>query len=286
MSSIVSDTEHHIGCRHQSFCQTVHEQCTVLLSEKQLFYMCHPGQAPQELLESNLSVNKLLDQAHDESSTDSGSKICNGATPPAMKPSTLNIGSDLEGLPQARVMDTLPQGSTGIPCFPLPGRLSGSKSSNSSGRSSDAHSQGSGPSRPASDSTNSIGNTSQVTESSDSYVVVHNSEHDFSRGMLNQVKDNIHKHIDQICSSLQDELGYADSAYYRKIWLCYETLFYDDLMPHLVELYESVFRSVSSGLQELLPLMTVDELDIGGSIILHMLRGRHPSLDAPAEFRN
>lgn len=268
-----------------------------------------------QLLESNVSVQKVLDISQEadthsvsgspqfrisaenkisNSSQDSSdwsksskhSSKCSKRSSKSSKHSSLadfDTVSDHVSLPPQHIIDTLPQNTKGIACFALPFRSSSkSKLKPVLSRSFDEEPTGSIPrstDSPLSKSCDGKTGYRISDDPNDSYIIVHDSEQDFSRKMMSQLKESIHHHMQDVCGNLQKELHYPDDAYYRKIWLCYETLFYEEMMLPLVSLYESVFSSVSQSLEELVPSLTVDDLDIGSSIVVHMLQDQRGSLD-------
>ena len=103
----------------------------------------------------------------------------------------------------------------------------------------------------------------------DKIVVIHNSANESSKKLISQLKDDIHEHCHQMATALQESLGYINNqVYYRKLWLCYESHFYAEVMGPLVKLYEYVY---GENIQSNSALLTTNDLDISHSIVFYTL---------------
>ena len=82
---------------------------------------------------------------------------------------------------------------------------------------------------------------------SEEMVFICDTEIDILKETKTRLKLEIHEHFDDMTLSLQDVIGNASPLYYNKLWLCYESHFYETMMDTLKELYlKSYYDSMHS----------------------------------------
>ena len=102
-------------------------------------------------------------------------------------------------------------------------------------------------------------------------VIVHNNSRDHLRRAIDDLKQEIQGHFNDMCKLIQTSIENHTQTVTKKVWLCYEHHFYEATMEPLMELYKYAFQSVSDRLQRLVPHLTVEDLDLDDTIIANML---------------
>ena len=109
------------------------------------------------------------------------------------------------------------------------------------------------------------------------FVMVHDSQRDYLKKTVENLKTDIHTHFENMCHHIQTELHHANSTYYRKVWLCYESHFYEKTMPNLTQLYEQAYVSTVHNLADSIPTLVPADLGLSGSLAEHLLSEKTPS---------
>ena len=109
------------------------------------------------------------------------------------------------------------------------------------------------------------------------FAMVHDTHRDYLKKTIDNLKADIHAHFEDMCGRIQTELEHVNSTYYRKVWLCYESHFYEKTMPNLTQLYEQAYVTTVHNLREAIPTLVPSDLGISGSLAEHLLSERVPS---------
>ena len=111
------------------------------------------------------------------------------------------------------------------------------------------------------------------SEESDMVIIDTNREHRLKK-TIELLKEDIQEHFTNMCRKIQLELQRLRPIHYRKIWLCYESHFYEQAMPCLSRLYEAAYASTVETLTDSLAMLTVSDMKLDQSIMVHMLEDR------------
>lgn len=109
------------------------------------------------------------------------------------------------------------------------------------------------------------------------FVMVHDTHRDYLKKTIENLKADIHAHFEDMCHRIQTELQHTNSTYYRKVWLCYESHFYEKTMPNLTLLYEQAYVSTVHSLADSIPTLVPADLGLNGSLAEHLLSEKAPS---------
>lgn len=103
-------------------------------------------------------------------------------------------------------------------------------------------------------------------------VIVHsNNSKDHLRKVIDEIKAQTHTHFKDISRLIQGTLDTKTHVAFKKIWLCYENYFYEMMMSPMMDLYRAAFKPVTVRLQNLVPALTVEDLDLDDTAIANML---------------
>ncbi|XP_013380245.1 uncharacterized protein LOC106151497 isoform X2 [Lingula anatina] len=111
----------------------------------------------------------------------------------------------------------------------------------------------------------------------ESYVIIDcaESEQKTPKQAVEHIRDNIKQHFEMMTADLQDALGYCSESIYNKLWLCYETHFYEFVLPTLVDLYQFCYRDTCTMLELNLGSLTYGELEVQEPWLLDLLQNQH-----------
>ena len=108
-------------------------------------------------------------------------------------------------------------------------------------------------------------------------LTARDSQRDYLKKVIESLKADIHAHFEDMCRQIQSELHHTNSTYYRKVWLCYESHFYEKTMPCLTQLYELAYVSTAHGLATSIPILSPKDLGLSGIVAEHILSEKTPS---------
>jgi len=91
------------------------------------------------------------------------------------------------------------------------------------------------------------------------------------RAVIDNLRTDIGVHFDTMCRGLQSEIGRTTHRHYNKIWVVYESHFYQATMNALSQLYALEYTSVTSCLCESVKTLTVVDLSLENAILTHIL---------------
>ena len=102
------------------------------------------------------------------------------------------------------------------------------------------------------------------SDSNSDFVVIDKSETSDGED-LNQViqilKEEIHDHFEQMCSMIVTSTESCAEVNFKKIWICYESHFYEVTMTHLLKLYETAYHQTSKNFTGELYKLQAGDLD-------------------------
>lgn len=93
-----------------------------------------------------------------------------------------------------------------------------------------------------------------------------------SRRGIELLLEQVRQHFDAICRDLQKELELTPQRYFRKIWLNYESHFYQETIDSIVRLYEFEYSSTTDELCRMVRTLTVTDLSLEDALLSHMLQ--------------
>lgn len=108
--------------------------------------------------------------------------------------------------------------------------------------------------------------------SSDDSVMILKDDRSVLRREIDGLLQLIGEHFNDMCERLQKELKLTRQRYYRKIWLNYESHFYQETMDSLVQLYQLDYTNVTEALCDSLKTLTVSDLSLDDALLSHMLQ--------------
>ena len=108
-------------------------------------------------------------------------------------------------------------------------------------------------------------------------LTARDSQKDYLKKVIESLKVDIHAHFEDMCRRIQSELHHTNSTHYRKVWLCYESHFYEKTMPSLTQLYELAYVSTAHGLANSIPILSPKDLGLSGIVAEHILSEKIPS---------
>ena len=113
-------------------------------------------------------------------------------------------------------------------------------------------------------------------DTDDAFIVFDSVKNDNGQVNIDILKANIRTHFDEMCLELETELHCAAStALHRKVWFCYESHFYERTMAHLTKFYQLAYADVTDKFCESLLDLTVEDLELETSFVLHLLKDNH-----------
>lgn len=104
-----------------------------------------------------------------------------------------------------------------------------------------------------------------------------------SRTGIELLLEQVRQHFDTICMDLQTELDLTPQRYFRKIWLNYESHFYQETIDSIVQLYEFEYGSTTEELCRLVRTLTVADLSLEDALLSHMLQDVETEESSPSD---
>lgn len=92
-----------------------------------------------------------------------------------------------------------------------------------------------------------------------------------SKKAIETLLELIRQHFSRICKELQKELQVTQPRHFRKIWLNYETHFYQETIDSLIQLYQLEYSSITKALCKSVRTLTVADLSLDDALLSHML---------------
>ena len=278
VAQLVEDGNKWIHNEHTTFCKQVTDRCKAAVFEKKLVDVSHNA------IRTGSTGESPLVMSGDSSKTNSGVYVENKLFCLKNLESIVTLqnepGTDAKEMTDCeKVLKESQDGSCRNSCQSdisdgSSERLGHSQSSsgyNSQVESSNVHSDLLLQSPPCGDSLVQL--EGQIGD--DDFVIVHNTDRDFLRKTIEELKPKIHSHFQSVCSWLGQELGNSSHVAARKIWLCYEYHFFELVMAPLMSLYEAAFAQIIERLRARIPDLTVEDLDLEGTMIANMLQEKH-----------
>ena len=109
------------------------------------------------------------------------------------------------------------------------------------------------------------------------FIFVFNRESDYLKRGIENIHKSIHKHFDVMVGKFLTKLKMDKTTVnQRKVWLCYESYFYEAVMPMLVKVYDKAYASSMLNLQDLMPKLTIDDLNVEDTFLIHLLTPCEP----------
>lgn len=108
-------------------------------------------------------------------------------------------------------------------------------------------------------------------------------ERNYLRRVIDDAKESIRCHFDVVCCRLQTQLNRTQQRDYRKIWLSYESHFYQETMDRLVEIYQLEYRKTET-LWSVVGTLTISDLSLDDAILSHMVQDVNASSSSPPSF--
>lgn len=119
-------------------------------------------------------------------------------------------------------------------------------------------------------------------KSSDESVLILKDDRSFLRREIDGLLELIGEHFNDMCQKLQLELKLTRQRYFRKIWLNYESHFYQETMDSLVQLYQLDYTNVTEALCDSLKTLTVSDLSLDDALLSHMLQDVNGTQASPS----
>lgn len=88
------------------------------------------------------------------------------------------------------------------------------------------------------------------------------------KGNCEKIKSHIHEGIGKVVHCLKEHHKLSSSE--GKLWMCYETHIYPQVMPHLITLYEVAYKPLTAMLVKKLPSLTPKDLQVQEEWLLEL----------------